>query len=216
MATPAFKGVFWDFGGVITSSPFERFNQLEQRLRIPHDFIRRVNAANPNGNAWARLERNEIDLTAFDSEFRAESRALGHEVPGDEVVAALAGQLRPSMVAALRTIQGRCVQGCLTNNMISNSDGSWVDNTPVEVREVMEIFDFVQESSAEGLRKPEPEFYAMAMRKSGLDDPSQVVFLDDLGINLKPARAIGMRTIKVGDPQLALAELQELLGFALS
>lgn len=211
-----FEAVFWDFGGVITSSPFERFNHLEDRLGVPRNFIRTVNATDPDNNAWARLERNEIRGAEFDTLFRRESLALGYEVPGADVVAALQGLLRPEMVAALQAIRGRYIQGCLTNNMVSTSDSSWVQNTPPQIREVMDLFDFVQESSAEGVRKPEPRFYELAVHKSGIADPSHIIFLDDLGINLKPARAMGMHTIKVGEPAQALSELQQLLGFDLS
>ena len=210
-----FKGVFWDFGGVITSSPFERFNQLEKRLNLPHNFIRQVNSIEPHTNAWAQLERGEISRERFENEFRRESAALGHEVSGAEVLTVLAGKLRPEMVQALQRIRGRMVQGCLTNNLLPADRDDWTRQMDAEVAEAMGLFDFVQESSAEGLRKPEPEFYRMAMRKSGLEDPAQVIFLDDLGINLKPARAMGMHTIKVVDPGRALADLQQLIGFSL-
>ncbi|MGI9346305.1 MAG: HAD-IA family hydrolase [Gammaproteobacteria bacterium] len=212
---PEIEAVFWDFGGVITSSPFERFNQLEIQLELPKDFIRTVNAHNPDSNAWARLERNEIEVEEFDRQFREESRGMGHEVPGDRVIAALSGTLRPMMVEALKRIKGRLVLGCLTNNMLTTSDGEWVDNTPEDVRMVMEIFDFVQSSSLEGVRKPEPLFYEKALARSGIKSPSKVVFLDDLGINLKPARAMGMHTIKVSDPVVALRELQSLIDLPL-
>jgi putative hydrolase of the HAD superfamily len=76
------------------------------------------------------------------------------------------------------------------------------------------LFEFVLESSKVGVRKPEPAIYLMACERLGVR-PEETVFLDDLGINLKPARALGMATIKVDDPDRALAELEEFTGLRL-
>ena len=86
MAERAFSAVIFDFGGVITSSPFEAFNRLEAERGLPQDFVRRVNATNPDTNAWALFERNEIDTAGFDALFLEESTALGHPIRGADVL----------------------------------------------------------------------------------------------------------------------------------
>lgn len=203
--------VIWDFGGVISSSPFEAFTRFETERGLPAGFLRRVNATNPHDNAWAKLERSDYDLAAFDAAFAEESRALGHEVRGADVLPLLAGQIRPQMVEALRRIGARLKTGCITNNFTA------MDVSPMGSlykREIMALFHHVIESARAGVRKPDPRIYRMMT--DALDvDPARCVYLDDLGINLKPARDMGMRTIKVGDPGPALDELEQHVGFAL-
>lgn len=194
----------WDFGGVVLSSPFEAFNRFEAEMGLPRDLIRTVNSTNPDSNAWALLERSDITPEQFDSLFASESAALGHEVRGADVLALLAGDIRPKMVAALRTvIDAGLLTACLTNNVVSKGAN---DDRSRAVAEVMSLFHVVIESSKVGCRKPEPRFYEIACEQLGVR-PDECIFLDDLGINLKPAAAMGMRTIKVGDPDIALAEL---------
>ena len=208
------RAVLWDFGGVILSSPFEAFRHYEAAHSIPLDFIRRVNATNPDRNAWARLERSELDHEGFDAAFAEESLALGHEVPGADVLALLAGDVRPEMVAALDAVIAAGYRtACLTNNVVSRDDD--LESGRPEVVAVMERFDVVVESSKLGIRKPEPAFYARACELLGVE-PAECVFLDDLGINLKPAKEMGMTTIKVGDPADAIAELEQVLGLPLT
>ena len=84
----------------------------------------------------------------------------------------------------------------------------------MEVGDVMVMFDHVVESSKVGCRKPEPRFYEIACDLLGVE-PSECVFLDDLGVNLKPAKAMGMTTIKVGAAEPAIAELERVLGIDL-
>lgn len=199
------RAVLWDFGGVILSSPFEAFRRYEAEKGLPTDIIRTVNATNPDSNAWALLERNDISPEEFDSLFATESQALGHRIPGADVLALLAGEVRPHMVAALDTIiESGLLTACLTNNVVSTSP------TPTdrqqEVSAIMSKFHHVVESSKVGCRKPEPRFYEIACELLNVS-PHECVFLDDLGINLKPAAAMGMRTIKVVDSFDALDEL---------
>lgn len=200
--------VLFDFGGVITTSPFEAFARYESDHGLPVDFLRTVNATDPDTNAWARLERSEIDLDGFDREFGDESERLGHRVRGADVLGLLSGDLRPEMVRAVEVIASRRKTGLLTNNVIG------MDPTGV-IADVIAHFDVVIESSLVGVRKPDPAFYDLACERLAIT-PHEAVFLDDLGINLKPAKALGMQTIKVTDPATALAELESLLGFALS
>ncbi len=207
------KAVFWDFGGVITSSPFEAFNNFEKDNNLPVDFLRQVNSTNPNNNAWAKLERSEVSLDEFDFLFEEESGNLGHAVKGKEVIALLQGQIRPEMVKALQKIQGNLIQACLTNNIQSLKEETFEEgNVSVSGKHdvIMELFDFVIESSKVNLRKPDPAFYKMACEKARIE-PSEAVFLDDLGINLKPAKILGMETIKVINSTDALQELQKLI-----
>ena len=208
--TNEIRAVLWDFGGVILSSPFEAFNRYEAERGLPRDIIRQVNAANPDSNAWALLERNDISPTQFDALFAEESERLGHRIPGADVLALLSGDVRPTMVNALdHVIASGFRTACLTNNVVSTSP----DPTPrqKEVAAIMARFDHVVESSKVGCRKPEPRFYEIACELLNVS-PTECVFLDDLGINLKPAAAMGMRTIKVGEPQAALQELSDHLG----
>ena len=201
----------WDFGGVITTSPFEAFARYERERGLPDGFIRGLNSTNADHNAWAKLERSQVDVAEFCRLYEDEARTAGHEIDAQEVLACLAGDVRPEMVRALRRIRDHgLTQACLTNNF-----------TPRERRPaigpagpIYEVFDHVIESSVVGVRKPDPEFYRIALDTVGIEPP-EAVFLDDLGVNLKPARALGMTTIKVLDGQQALGELSDVLGIRL-
>jgi putative hydrolase of the HAD superfamily len=203
----AIRAVLFDFGGVILSSPFEAFTRYEERHGLPAGFVRSVNATDPDDNAWARLERSELDLDGFAVAFERESAALGHRVSGWDVLGLLAGELRPEMVDVVERCAARYATGLLTNNVTG------LDVRP-ELAEVVACFDVVVESSAVGVRKPEPAFYELACDLLAIE-PHEAVFLDDLGVNLKPARAMGMATIKVHDPAQAIAELEAILGHPL-
>ena len=207
------KAVFWDFGGVITSSPFESFNRFEVSNQLPKNFLRTVNSTNPDNNAWAKLEKTEVNIEEFNDLFLEESKALGHPVPGKEVIALLKGEVRQEMIKALNAINGKMIQACLTNN-IKAMDKEFEGNVSASGKhnEIMELFDFVIESSKENVRKPDPRFYLLACERANIE-PSEAIFLDDLGINLKPAKELGMTTIKVIDPGIALKELESFLPF---
>ena len=202
----AIRAVMFDFGGVVTTSPFEAFARLEAERGLPPEFIRTVNATNPDDNAWARLERSEIGLDAFTTAWAAEASTLGHELDGRLVLERLSGDVRPRMVAAIDACRKRYKTACLTNNFASPDRV-----VSEEVAEVYALFDAVLESRVLGVRKPDPRFYELACATLGVQ-PEESVFLDDLGVNLKPARALGMHTIKVTDPDEALAELEKILG----
>ena len=202
--------VMFDFGGVISSSPFESFARLEAERGLPPGFIRTVNSTDPDDNAWAQLERGEVDVDTFGAMWSAEARALGHDVDGRQVLEMLAGEIRPQMVAAIRTCSSSYKTACLTNNFARAE--SVVSE---EVASIYALFDAVLESRVLGVRKPDPRFYELACERLGVL-PQECVFLDDLGVNLKPARALGMHTIKVTDPAEALDELGRLVGLALN
>ena len=200
------RAVMFDFGGVVTTSPFEAFARLEVERGLPPGFIRTVNATNPDDNAWARLERNEIGLDAFAAAWAAEAGALGHELDGRHVLEKLSGDIRPQMVAAIDACRKNYKTACLTNNFAAPDRV-----ISEEVAEVYALFDAVLESRVLGVRKPDPRFYEFACATLGVE-PEESVFLDDLGVNLKPARGLGMHTIKVTDPDEALVELEKVLG----
>jgi putative hydrolase of the HAD superfamily len=207
------EAVIWDFGGVLTTSPFEAFARFEKERGFPVDIIRRTNAANHLENAWAKFERAEIDVEAFDQLFADESRAFGAEVRGKEVLPLLQGDLRPEMVEALKRIKAQCRTGCITNNLPANAIGS-TSGRSLYVAEVMALFDHIIESAKIGLRKPDPRIYRMMIEALKID-PAKCVYLDDLGVNLKPAREMGMTTIKVVSAPQALAELEAATGMRL-
>jgi putative hydrolase of the HAD superfamily len=208
-----FEAVIWDFGGVLTSSPFEAFTRFEAERGLPADIIRRTNTANHLENAWAKFERAEVDVETFDRLFAAESLALGAEVRGRDVLPLLSGDLRPEMVEALRRIKAKFKTGCITNNLPANAIGSAGGRT-LYIAEVMALFDHVIESAKIGLRKPDPKIYRMMVEALGVD-PKRCIYLDDLGINLKPARDMGMTTIKVVGAKQALLELEAATGLSL-
>jgi len=209
----AIEAVIWDFGGVFTTSPFEAFNRLEAERGLPQDLIRRINATNPDSNAWALFERNEIDPARFDALFLEESTALGHPIRGADVLPKLSGELRPRMVAALKTCKQHFKVGCITNNVVSEhspgQDGA--QKAAGAMGQVMPLFDAIIESSKAGVRKPDPRIYLMMCDLLGVQ-PDACIYLDDLGINCKPAAGLGMKAIKVVDVDQTLAELAAATG----
>ncbi|NWG46955.1 MAG: HAD-IA family hydrolase [Alphaproteobacteria bacterium] len=210
------EAVLWDFGGVFTTSPFEAFNRYEAERGLPHDFIRSVNARDPDTNAWSLFERSKCTAAEFDSLFAEESERLGHRVPGRDVIALLSGEVRPRMVTALRRCKARFKVGCITNN-VASGEGPGMAGTSEKARaiaEIMGLFDHIIESSKAGVRKPDPRIYAMMCEALEVA-PQACVYLDDLGINCKPAAEMGMRAIKVTHPDRAIAALEDLVGFPL-
>jgi len=209
----AVEAVIWDFGGVFTTSPFEAFARYEAEKGAPKDIIRRINTANPLENAWALFERAAIDAAGFDALFLEESTAQGFPIPGRDVLPLLRGQLRPRMVAALKACKAHFKVGCITNNMAtSHSPGAGADQQAAgAMGQVMPLFDAIIESSKAGVRKPDPKIYLMMCDLLAVK-PEACVYLDDLGINCKPAAALGMRAIKVSGVDQALAELEDATG----
>ncbi len=208
------QAVIWDFGGVLTSSPFEAFTAYEAANDLPVDFIRSVNARNSDSNAWARLERSEIDVDGFDALFRQESADMGHELSGKTVLGLLSGTLRPRVVAALKTCKRYVKTGCITNNAPIGKGASMSrsDSAATSAAQVFDLFDHVIESSKLGIRKPDLRVYALMCEALDVE-PARCIYLDDLGINLKPARALGMVTIKVTSEAQLLTDLRAATGF---
>jgi putative hydrolase of the HAD superfamily len=206
----------WDFGGVILSSPFEAFNRYEVEIGLPKDFIRSLNARNGDTNAWAKMERSEVSLEDFVTLFEEEARQHGHALDGWRILQSLSGDIRPQMVEALRRCKAAFRVACITNNMKSGEGPGMARGAEKAqaVAEIMTLFEHVVESSKLGMRKPDPRIYQHACELLGVK-PEDCIYLDDLGINLKPARALGMRTIKVVDPDAAIDELQAMVGIPL-
>jgi len=211
--TTEIRAVLFDLGGVILSSPIDGFHAYEREAQLPAGFIQRINTINPDRNAWACMERGELDEATFHDRFQAEGLALGYEFDSRAVLAQVSGTLRPEMVAVVRNCRARYHVSCLTNNMPMRLGPAMAQDPAraAEIAEVMALFAHVVESSKIGARKPEPRFFATACEIVGVP-PEHCVFLDDLGQNLKPARALGMTTIKVGDPARAITDLEAVLG----
>ncbi len=209
------KAVIFDFGGVFTTSPVENFAVFERQHGLPARFIGGVIKNNHHANAWAQFERADISIEEFDGLFAKETKEAGFEISGKTLVSLLALTLRPEMVAALRRVKTAGYKtGCITNNLPQFDSTAILAETgkAAEAQEILSLFDHVIESSKAGVRKPERRIYEMMCEALDVA-PGFCVFLDDLGINLKPARAMGMTTIKapLGDVTPAIAELDALL-----
>lgn len=203
------QAVLFDFGGVISSSPFEAFARYEEAHGIPVGTIRSINSDNPDDNAWAKFERSEVDQAGFAELFEVEAAKRGITINAIDIFSLLEGEIRPEMLTAIERCGAKLKVACLTNNVTPQAD------IVGPAAEVLAMFEVVVESSVVGIRKPEPRFYEIACEMLDVS-PNECVFLDDLGINLKPARAMGMQTIKVIDPKHAIAELETIVGFGLS
>ena len=208
------SAVVFDLGGVLTESPMTAFAAYEEEAGLPAGLIGQLNSTDPDTNAWARFERNELDVAGFSAAFEAEAQAAGHRVQAARVLEALRGELRPSMIAAVRRLREAGLPLALLSNNVAPMERSG------PLGELLGLFDAIVESSVEGVRKPEPEIYRRALTRlsEAVGRPIQATdcaYLDDLGINLKPARALGFSTIKVVEPAAALAELSQLVGFPL-
>jgi putative hydrolase of the HAD superfamily len=207
--------VVFDLGGVLTESPLTGFAAYETEAGLPAGLVVRLNSTEPDTNAWARFERGELDEAGFRAAFEAEAAALGHRVDAARVLAALRGELRPTMVGAVRRLRAAGLPLALLSNNVAPMQRTGV------LGELLALFDVVVESSTEGVRKPEPEIYrrTLARLSEAVGRPvaaTDCAYLDDLGINLKPARALGMHTIKVVEPAAAVAELADLVGVPLA
>ena len=203
------EAVVFDLGGVVMDSPLHAIARYERDHGLTAGAINRVVVDTGETGAWSRLERGELTLEAFCSPFEADCRASGVEVSGERLMAyiAEAGLPRPRMLEAIRRIRANGLRAAaLTNN--------WIREGPRDGHRLREHFDVFVESAVVGLRKPDPRIYELVCRELGVA-PSRAAFLDDIGRNLKTARALGMATIKVDDPDAALRELGALLGFPL-
>ncbi len=202
------RGVIFDLGGVVLGSPMHAIAAYEREVgldpgRVNHHIVERGREG-----AWARLERGELETEAFFAAFDAEFAAAG--LPMDaRAMMTLMGEAtvpRKAMIAAIACIRAEgLLTAALTNNWRGEGNGTSI---------LKPHFDVFVESAILGLRKPDPRIYEHVLEEMAIG-ADEAVFLDDIGRNLKPARAMGMRTIKVDDPERALDDLQAILGFAL-
>ena len=206
------QAILFDFGGVITESPFEAFNAFERERGLPINFIRDLNSSRHDLNAWAQLERGEIFPDEFDESFRQEAISRGHDIGGLEILKLVFTPLRPDMISLVQRCKAQYQVACLTNNFprtptLNNLIGkdrldAW--------QTVLKEFPYVIESAQIGYRKPEEQFFQIACEVIGIK-PEHAVFLDDIGSNLKPARIMGMTTIKVTNAAQAIGALDSIL-----
>jgi putative hydrolase of the HAD superfamily len=210
----AIAAVVFDIGGVVQDSPLHAIARYERERGIEANAINRVVVAAGERGAWARLERGELTVQTFVEPFEADCRAHGITIDGRHLMAMIAEASvpRPLMLEAIRRIRaGGLRVAALTNNWVAETSGRG-DATPRARLDAH--FDVFVESAVVGLRKPDPRIYALVCERLGVAPP-RVAFLDDIGRNLKPARALGMATIKVDEPEQALRELGALLGLDL-
>lgn len=203
-----FRAVIFDIGGVVVGSPLHAIAEFERAHDLPPGWINRHIAQSGSQGAWARLERGELTLQQFTSVFEQECLSAGQNIDASALMEAVRASTlpRPEMIRAIERIRSSGLRtGAITNNWID--EGSSVDALEY-------LFDVFVESARLGLRKPDPRIYLYTCEQLAID-PSQAVFLDDIGRNLKAARELGMTTIKVDDPTAALAELEGMLGFDL-
>jgi len=205
----AYRAVIFDIGGVVVGSPLDAIARFERDAGVPEGLVSRIVLENGAQGAWARLERGELGLEEFFPLFERECLEAGHRISARKLMKRIAhaSEPRPAMFEAIRRIRARGLKtAALTNNWI----GGWEGREPVH-----SFFDAFIESSVVGVRKPDPRIYRIACEQLSIQ-PHQGVFLDDIGGNLKPARRIGMMTIKVADPAQALRDLEAVLGFPLT
>lgn len=220
MTNSNIRAVLFDFGGVVLTSPFDAFAEYERAEGFPDGLIRDINSTNPDDNAWAKFERSDVDPDGFVELFDAEALQRGYPASGRKVLELIAGDVRPEMVEAIRRVKAAgFATACLTNNFKPKGSARTAERSAnperdAQVAEVMAMFDHVVESSVIGVRKPEREFYLKALELVQVE-PTEAVFLDDLGINLKPAKAMGMTTIKVLGADQALTDLEAVIGIEL-
>jgi len=204
------KAVIFDLGGVVFDSPMDVFARFERRLGLPPNTLNLHIVRRGAEGAWSRLERGELRLDEFCEAFDAELAEAGIYLSTAELMSEVArySKVRPNMVGAIRRLRELGFKvAALTNNWTNDDGGS-------DRSEFKDEFDVFVESSRLGFQKPDPRIYRVACLELGIE-PLEAVFLDDIGRNLKTARQLGMITIKVGEAEAALAELEEVLGINL-
>jgi putative hydrolase of the HAD superfamily len=207
-----YRAVIFDLGGVVFPSPFEAFDAYDRGNELEPGTMRALIRTSSESGAWAALERGELSMDEFVDALEVEALAAGFRIDARRLMGQIGASFgpRPEMARAIERIRSSGLRtAALTNN--------WADERRRSTSNGLQeagLFDVIVESAVEGLRKPDPRIYALALARLNVL-ASEAVFLDDLGMNLKPAREMGMATIKVGDPDVALAELEATLGFVL-
>ena len=205
------KTIIFDFGGVITNSPIEGFKNLEKTHGYSKGLITGINMNNPDNNAWARSERGEIEIDTFLSQFEQEALEIGHDINADEILIQLYGSPRPIMIKKIISLSksNKYKLICLTNVLKGIKKFMPKEREEV-VNNIMSYFDKIYESYKIGMRKPEARIYEYIIKDLEIN-PKETIFLDDLGMNLKTARQLGINTIKVVDPIEAIKTLDQFI-----
>ena len=205
------KTIIFDFGGVITNSPIEAFKLLEEKHGYDKGIITNINMNNPDNNAWAKSERGEIDINTFLEEFEKEALSIGQKINAKEILQQLYGSLRKNMINKIKLLSNskKYKLICLTN-VLKGVDIFTPKERVEAVKNVMSYFDIIYESYKLNMRKPEARIYQYILKELNIE-PQETVFLDDLGMNLKSARQLGINTIKVIEPNEAIYELDQIL-----
>ncbi len=206
---PNLRAAIFDIGGVLTSSPVIAIREYAMRELVDYAVLGPM--IGDHDLAWSRWERSELSLQQFIQQFEAEGLERGIKVSAQGIMDAAFGtqSVREEMVGVVRYLRGRVKLGCITNNVAREDAESRPRAIVLE-----DLFDHVIESSIVGIRKPDPRIYHMACEALSVQ-PHEAVFLDDIGANLKGARAVGMTTIKVNPDLGAIDELEAVLGIAL-
>lgn len=200
------RAVLFDLGGVVVGSPLHAIRDFEGAHGIIPGSVNEIVVATGPQGAWSRLERGELRLEAFYRAFEADCAGAGIRLDARTLMDAVSAATvpRPAMLGAIDRLRaGGFKVGALTNNWV-------VDDVETGMGTLRDRFDVFVESAVEGLRKPDPRIYHLACDRLGVAPP-ETVFLDDIGGNLKAAKELGMTTIKVSDPTVALGELSALL-----
>ncbi|MBT3938730.1 MAG: HAD-IA family hydrolase [Pelagibacterales bacterium] len=205
------KTIIFDFGGVITNSPIEGFKNLEKTHGYSKGLITGINMNNPDNNAWARSERGEIEIDTFLSQFEQEALEIGHDINADEILIQLYGSPRPIMIKKIISLSksNKYKLICLTN-VLKGIEKFMPKEREEVVNNIMSYFDKIYESYKIGMRKPEARIYEYIIKDLEIN-PKETIFLDDLGMNLKTARQLGINTIKVIDPIDAIKTLDQFI-----
>ena len=205
------KTIIFDFGGVITNSPIEGFKKLEKTHGYSKGLITGINMNNPDNNAWARSERGEIEIDTFLSQFEQEALEIGHDINADEILIQLYGSPRPIMIKKIISLSksNKYKLICLTN-VLKGIEKFMPKEREEVVNNIMSYFDKIYESYKIGMRKPEARIYEYIIKDLEIN-PKETIFLDDLGMNLKTARQLGINTIKVINPIDAIKTLDQFI-----
>lgn len=204
--------IVFDLGGVFLEGGPNHVRSFGERHGVPAAAWTRIrDDLFLTGDWWNRVERAELSLDAFAEELRARVAGCGVALTLDQARNFMGNlgedqpsRLRPEVVAACRRARARMPTALLTNNIREWREG-WRTRLPVD-----ELFDVVVDSSEVGMRKPEPPIYRLVEQKLGLPG-ERLLFVDDLGVNLKTARQLGWQTVKYDDTARVLGVLDTVL-----
>ncbi len=197
------KFVLWDIGGVLTESPFKKFEIYEKSLSLPSGSIIKINSSNPYENAWAKLEKGLISTEEFSILFKEEAKSIGiTNINIPKLLNCLKLKINTEMVALLKLLSKNYENICLTNN--------FKDVINVELKTIYNNFTYIFESSKLNMRKPEKKIYKYVLNELNIQ-ANQILYIDDLGINLKPAREIGFLTYKFVDNKSTFKYVKNIL-----